>query len=66
MKIGLLECDHIPEKFSNIALDYSDLFQKLLPKFEFEFYDVVNGVFPKSVDECDAYSVLLSSDLCHR
>ena len=55
LKIGLLECDHIPEKFSNLAKDYSNLFQDLFPDYEFRLYDVCRGVFPKSTEECDAF-----------
>lgn len=59
LKIGLLECDHVREDFRHIAGDYRDmfpaLFQPFAPDWEFVFYDVVNGHFPSSVDECEAY-----------
>ena len=55
MKIGLLECDHVLEKFQHIDGDYQDMFTELLPQIEWQFYDVCNGHFPKSVDECEAY-----------
>ncbi|MEI7581399.1 gamma-glutamyl-gamma-aminobutyrate hydrolase family protein [Runella sp.] len=59
MKIGLLECDHVREEFRSIAGDYRDmfpaLFRPLAPEWEFVFYDVVNGHFPASAAECDAY-----------
>lgn len=59
MKVGLLECDHVREEFRPIAGDYRDmfpaLFMPLAPDWEFVFYDVANGRFPASVQECDVY-----------
>jgi len=55
MKIGLLECDHVIEKLRHIAGDYSDMYAELLPQVELQLYDVCNGHFPESVDECDGY-----------
>ena len=55
MKVGLLECDHVTGKFHHIGGDYRDMFPALLPNLEFEFFDVCNGRFPESVQECDAY-----------
>jgi GMP synthase-like glutamine amidotransferase len=59
MKIGLLECDHVRDELVHIAGDYRQmfpvLFAQVAPSWEFCFYDVCNGHFPKSVGECDAY-----------
>lgn len=59
MKIGLLECDHVLEKYQHIAGDYrqmfSDLFRRHAPQLKLEFFDVRNGEFPASVDVCDGY-----------
>ena len=57
MRIGLLECDHVREKFQHIAGDYRVMFPALFKDFALDwvFYDVINGQFPKSVQECDAY-----------
>ncbi len=59
LKIGLLECDHVRDEFRHIAGDYRDmfpaLFQPLAPDWEFVFYDVANGYFPSSIDECEVY-----------
>lgn len=55
MKVGLLECDHVAEKFRHIGGDYRDMFPAFLPKLGFEFFDVCNGRFPESVMRCDAY-----------
>ena len=56
MKIGLLECDHVADKFVAISGTYPEMFAALLPEVEFQLYDVCNGEFPQSVDECDAYT----------
>ncbi|MCB9288110.1 MAG: gamma-glutamyl-gamma-aminobutyrate hydrolase family protein [Lewinellaceae bacterium] len=55
MKVGLLECDHVGEQFRHIGGDYRDMFPALLPNLRFELFDVCNGHFPESADECDAY-----------
>ncbi len=55
MKIGLFECDHVPQRFLHIGGDYRDMFSALLPEFEFRNYDVCNGQFPDSLDECDGF-----------
>ena len=54
-KIGLLECDHVLDELRYIAGDYQEMFSVFLPHFEFQFYDVINGQFPASLDDCDAY-----------
>lgn len=59
MKIGLLECDHVLERFRHIAGDYRDMFAALFaphaPEIDLRFFDVCNGEFPQSPDVCDAY-----------
>ncbi|MCF2498764.1 glutamine amidotransferase-related protein [Dyadobacter chenhuakuii] len=59
VKVGLLECDHVREELRHIAGDYQDMFPALFsnvaPEWEFHFYDVCNGHFPVSVEECDIY-----------
>lgn len=59
MKVGLLECDHVREELLPIGGDYREmfpaLFGKVAPDWEFVFYDVCNGHFPNSVEECDVY-----------
>ncbi|MEZ4901321.1 MAG: gamma-glutamyl-gamma-aminobutyrate hydrolase family protein [Spirosomataceae bacterium] len=59
MKIGLLECDHVREEFRHIAGDYRDMFPALFlpiaPYWKFVCYDVVNGHFPTSINDCEAY-----------
>jgi GMP synthase-like glutamine amidotransferase len=59
MKVGLLECDHVREELLHIAGDYRQMFPALFSEvtsdFDFQFYDVCNGHFPESADECDLY-----------
>jgi GMP synthase-like glutamine amidotransferase len=59
MKVGLLECDHVREELLPVAGDYRQmfpaLFTKVAPDWEFVFYDVCNGIFPESAEECDLY-----------
>jgi GMP synthase-like glutamine amidotransferase len=59
MNIGLLECDHILERFRHIAGDYRDMFADLFalhaPQVALRPFDVCNGEFPPSLDACDAY-----------
>lgn len=59
MKIGLLECDHVREELLSISGDYRQMFPALFatvaPMWEFEFFDVCNGHFPVSVNDCDVY-----------
>lgn len=57
MNIGLLECDHVLERFRPIAGDYQDMFAALFKQSSLQFkpFDVCNGEFPPSPDDCDAY-----------
>jgi GMP synthase-like glutamine amidotransferase len=59
MKIGLLECDHVLERFRHIAGDYREMFAALFarhaPQITLRPFDVCNGEFPSSLDACDAY-----------
>jgi GMP synthase-like glutamine amidotransferase len=59
MKVGLLECDHVRTELLDIAGDYREMFPALFstvaPAWEFTFYDVCNGHFPASADECEVY-----------
>jgi GMP synthase-like glutamine amidotransferase len=56
MNIGLLQCDHVAERFQPIAGDYPEMFGAWLGKhFNLIPYDVCNGVWPASLQECDGY-----------
>ena len=54
MRVGLLECDHVGERYRGIDGDYSDMFETLLGR-ELVHYDAVNGELPTRPDECDAW-----------
>ncbi|MEY2433143.1 MAG: hypothetical protein QOC92_2868 [Acidimicrobiaceae bacterium] len=58
MRIGLLECDHVDDRFRGIDGDYADMFGALLCEggsVELVPYDAVNGVLPASPSECDGW-----------
>lgn len=59
MKIGLLGCDDVPERFRHIAGGYRDMYEALLrphvPALELTWYDVLKGELPAAPDACDAY-----------
>ncbi len=59
MRIGLLECDHVADRFRAIAGDYREMFPALFaryaPAISFVNYDVCNGDFPASIEACDGY-----------
>jgi GMP synthase-like glutamine amidotransferase len=57
VRLGLLECDHVDDRFTSIDGDYSDMFAALLPWADLVPYDVVNDVHPSSPDECDGWVV---------
>ncbi len=48
-------CDHVNKEYRKEYGDYSDMFAKLFPEFEWMIYDVYNGEFPTNYDECDVY-----------
>lgn len=54
-RIGLLECDHVDDRFRPIAGDYADMFGALLPDLDLVPYDACNGALPSSADECDGW-----------
>jgi GMP synthase-like glutamine amidotransferase len=59
MNIGLLECDHVAERFRHIAGDYREMFAALLgryaPQLSLTYFDACSGELPPSLDACDAY-----------
>ncbi len=59
MKIGLLECDHVLERYRHIGGDYREMFAAMFdrhaPQIKLRAFDVCNGDFPTSLDSCDAY-----------
>lgn len=59
MNIGLLECDHVLDKFRHLAGDYRDMFAALFAAGESSLtlrpFDVCNGELPDSPDDCDGW-----------
>lgn len=59
MHVGLLECDHVADRFRAIDGDYRDMFARWLgvaiPGLRLETFDVCNGHLPAAPDACDAY-----------
>jgi GMP synthase-like glutamine amidotransferase len=58
--IGLLECDHVDERFRAVSDgDYVELFGRLfgahVPDIELRPYDVVGGELPDGPDACDGW-----------
>jgi len=59
MKIGILQCGRVKEE---LQADYGDypqmfiqLFKQVSGQIEFNIYPVLDGVFPESTNECDAW-----------
>ncbi|MBV8957304.1 MAG: gamma-glutamyl-gamma-aminobutyrate hydrolase family protein [Actinobacteria bacterium] len=60
MRIGLLECDHVDDRYRHLSGDYADMFAALFaadPIIELVNYDVVNGELPGEPGECDGWLV---------
>lgn len=58
MRIGLLQCDHVPAELESISGDYDSMFRRLFaahPQVEIVAYDAINGAMPDSPTECDAW-----------
>jgi GMP synthase-like glutamine amidotransferase len=55
MRVGLLECDHVSERFRHLSGDYADMFGALLADVELVPFDVCRGEVPDTADECDAW-----------
>jgi GMP synthase-like glutamine amidotransferase len=58
VRIGLLECDHVDERYRPLSGDYRDMFAALLAAFgdiALVNYDVVNGQLPADPRECDGW-----------
>jgi GMP synthase-like glutamine amidotransferase len=60
MRIGLLQCDHIEDRFAGVSEDYPALFAARFGQFgaaygtpHWRVYDLPAGQFPSSIDEFD-------------
>lgn len=57
MKIALLQCDCVRAEFLDIQGDYPEMFQALLPNFDFDVFEVFRNQFPERVEDYSAYMV---------
>lgn len=57
MKIGILQTGHAPDEVQATLGDYDAMFGRLLADegFEFQTFDVVDMVFPDTVNACDGW-----------
>lgn len=59
MKLGVLQCDHVLDKFLAAHGTYPQMFSSIFERIGFDVdivtYDIVNGEFPENVNECDAF-----------
>ena len=59
MRIGVLECDHVAERYLPIAGDYRDMFTAMVtaadPLAEVVLFDARAGALPAAPDACDAW-----------
>lgn len=59
MKLGILLCDDVrPElqaRHGNYPEMFTQLFEHIDPTVNLNFYRVIDGQYPQSLDECDAY-----------
>lgn len=56
-RIGLLECDHVDDRYVGIGGDYFDMFERLLRSVDLVRYDSIGGEVPARPDECDGWVV---------
>jgi GMP synthase (glutamine-hydrolysing) len=59
MKIGILVTGHVHDDLKDAHGAYPAMFERLLAGHGFKFaaYDVVDGVFPRDVNECDGWLI---------
>jgi GMP synthase-like glutamine amidotransferase len=59
MRVGVLECDHVDERYLPIAGDYADMFTAMVHQADAEtevvLYDARRGTLPARPDECDGW-----------
>ena len=61
MRIGILETGKLDPEIEKEYGSYAEMFQQLLlsvdDQLEFDIYQVTEGHYPESIDECDAYLI---------
>jgi GMP synthase-like glutamine amidotransferase len=54
-RVGLLECDHVSQRFRHLSGDYADMFGAVFSDLELVPFDVWNGEVPDVPNQCDAW-----------
>lgn len=66
MRLGILDCHHMPERYRPIAGTYTDMFRAMVaavdPSIDVVGYDARGGQLPDEVGECDSWLLTGSSD----
>lgn len=59
MIVGILQCGHLPEEIESSHGKYSDMIERLLQGHDFDYrvFNVVDGIFPDSPSEADAWMI---------
>ena len=61
MKIGILLTDHVLDELKVKHRDMDDfykyIFNKVDPTIELEIFDVVEGIYPNHIDNCEGYLI---------
>ncbi|MGK2950467.1 MAG: glutamine amidotransferase-related protein [Acidimicrobiales bacterium] len=61
LRIGVLEADHVGERYRHIAGGYGDMFRAMIvaadPTVEIEVHDVIHGPLPADPRQCDAWMI---------
>ena len=61
MKIGILLTDHVMDELKAKHGDMDDfykyIFNKVDPTIKLEIFDVVEGIYPKDIEECQGYLI---------
>ena len=65
MRLGILDCHHMPERYRPIAGTYTDMFRAMVaavdPSIDVVGYDARGGQLPDELDECDSWLLTGSS-----
>ncbi|MDK1018924.1 MAG: gamma-glutamyl-gamma-aminobutyrate hydrolase family protein [Actinomycetota bacterium] len=59
MRVGLLQCDHVPAGYRSIDGDYDEMFASMFRGRDVELvtFDVPEGRLPLDASDCDAYLI---------